>query len=80
MSRSAEIVAWVCFVIGIALLLAGVVIGLALTFRRATKEVEHKMRQVRNKVDDLKDTAVSGSMSARADEHAAATPRRRRPM
>ena len=73
MSHSAEIVAWTCFVVGILLLLAGVVIGLALTFRKATKQVEHKMRQVRHKVDELRDTAVSGSMSARADDHAAAS-------
>ena len=73
MSSSAEIVAWACFVVGIVLLFAGVVIGLALTFRKATKHVEHTMRQLRNKVDELKDTAVSGSMSARADEQAAAT-------
>ena len=73
MSSSAEIVAWACFVVGIVLLFAGVLIGLALTFRRATKQVEHKMKQVRNKVDELKETAVSGSMRATADEHAAAS-------
>ena len=60
MSRSAEIVAWTCFVVGIVLLLAGVLIGLALTFRKTTKQVEHKMRQVRAKVDELTETAVSG--------------------
>jgi hypothetical protein len=72
-SRSAEIVAWTCFVVGIALLLAGVLIGLALTFRRATKQVEHKMRQVRAKVDELTETAVSGSLHSHADHEAAAT-------
>jgi hypothetical protein len=72
-SHSAEIVAWTCFVVGIALLLAGVVIGLALTFRKATKQVEHKMRQVRAKVDELTETAVSGSLHSHADHEAAAT-------
>lgn len=73
MSHSAEIVAWTCFVVGILLLLAGVVIGLALTFRKATKQVEHKMRQVRAKVDELTETAVSGSLHSHADHEAAAT-------
>ena len=73
MSHSAEIVAWTCFVVGIVLLLAGVVIGLALTFRKATKQVEHKMRQVRAKVDELTETAVSGSLHSHADHEAAAT-------
>ena len=72
MSHSAEIVAWTCFVVGILLLLAGVVIGLALTFRKATKQVEHKMRQVRAKVDELTETAVSGSLHSHADHEAAA--------
>jgi len=72
-SHSAEIVAWTCFVVGILLLLAGVVIGLALTFRKATKQVEHKMRQVRAKVDELTETAVSGSLHSHADHEAAAT-------
>ena len=73
MSHSAEIVAWTCFVVGILLLLAGIVIGLALTFRKATKQVEHKMRQVRAKVDELTETAVSGSLHSHADHEAAAT-------
>ena len=73
MSSSAEIVAWVCFVVGITLLAAGVLIGLALTFRKATKQVEHKMRQVRAKVDELTETAVSGSLHSHADHEAAAT-------
>jgi Tfp pilus assembly protein PilO len=70
-SRSAEIVAWTCFVVGIVLLLAGVLIGLALTFRKATKEVQEKMRVLRGKVDELKDTAINGSLKASADEQAA---------
>ena len=73
MSRSAEIVAWTCFVVGIALLLVGLLIGLALTFRKTTKQVEYKMRQVRAKVDELTETAVSGSLHSHADHEAAAT-------
>jgi hypothetical protein len=70
-SRSAEIVAWTCFVVGIVLLLAGVLIGLGLTFRKTTKEVHEKMRVLRGKVDELKDTAINGSLKASADEQAA---------
>ena len=72
MSRSAEIVAWTCFVVGIVLLFAGVLIGLALTFRKTTKEVQEKMRVLRGKVDELKDTAINGSLKASPDEQAAA--------
>ena len=70
-SRSAEIVAWTCFVVGIVLLFAGVLIGLALTFRKTTKEVQAKLKVLRGKVDDLKDTAINGSLKASADEQAA---------
>ena len=71
MSSSAEIVAWTCFVVGIVLLFAGVLIGLALTFRKTTKEVQEKMRVLRGKVDELKDTAINGSLKASPDEQAA---------
>ncbi len=71
MSTSAEIVAWVCFVVGIVLLLAGVVIGLVLSLRRVTKEWNQKVTQLRGQVDDLKKTAVTGSMRAAPDEGSA---------
>jgi hypothetical protein len=72
-SRSAEIVAWTCFVIGIVLLFAGVVIGFALSFRKTTKDVQEKVMRLRGQVDDLKDSAVTGSLRATADEGAAST-------
>jgi hypothetical protein len=68
---SAEIVAWACFVVGIVLLLAGVFIGLVLSFRKASHDVNAKMNQLRGKVDDLKETAVSGSLRAGPDESSA---------
>ena len=71
MSDSAEIVAWVCFVVGIVLLLVGVGIGLVLSLRRVTREWHQKMTQLRGQVDDLKATAVTGSMRAAPDEGAA---------
>jgi len=70
-STSAEIVAWACFVVGIVLLFAGVAIGLVLSLRRVTKEWHQKVTQLRGQVDDLKATAVSGSMRAAPDESAA---------
>jgi hypothetical protein len=72
-SRSAEIVAWTCFVIGIVLLFAGVVIGFALSFRKATKDVQERVMRLRGQVDDLRETAVTGSLRATADEGAAST-------
>lgn len=46
----AEIVAWTCFVVGIALLVGGVVIGLLTSPRRAPRTAE----DARNKLDDAK--------------------------
>ena len=70
-SSSAEIVAWTCFVVGLVLLIAGVLVGLALTFRKTTKDVKDKVMQLRSKVDELKETAINGSLKASADEQAA---------
>jgi hypothetical protein len=72
-SRSAEIVAWACFVVGIVLLFAGVLIGLALTFWKRTQDVKQKVEEAKDKVDQLKATAMSGSLKATADQEAAAS-------
>jgi uncharacterized membrane protein len=72
-SRSAEIVAWTCFVVGIVLLFAGVAIGLALSFRKQAQDVKRKVDEALDKVDELKDMATSGWLKASADESAAAT-------
>ena len=73
MSRSAEIVAWTCFVVGIVLLFAGVAIGLALTFGKKVQDVKRKVEEAKDKVDQLRETAMSGSLKAAPDEGAAAT-------
>ena len=73
MSRSAEIVAWACFVVGIVLLFAGVAIGLGLTFWKRTQDVRQKVEEAKGKVDQLKATAMSGSLKATPDQDAAAS-------
>ena len=73
MSRSAEIVAWSCFFVGVVLLFAGVVIGLGLTFGKKVQDVKEKVEHAKSKVDELEETAMSGSLKATADEGAAAT-------
>jgi hypothetical protein len=72
-SRSAEIVAWSCFFVGVVLLFAGVAIGLALSFRKQAQDVKQKVDEALDKVDELKDMATSGWLKASADESAAAT-------
>jgi hypothetical protein len=72
MSTQAEIVAWTCFVIGTALLLGGVFIGLYVTFKTAREHVRSKVDEARRKIDELKTTAVSAAQSDRASEPAAA--------
>ena len=73
MSRSAEIVAWSCFFVGVGLLSAGVAIGLGLTFGRKVQDVRRKVEEAKDKIEELKVTAMSGSLKATADEGAAAT-------
>jgi hypothetical protein len=72
-SRSAEIVAWSCFFVGVVLLFAGVAIGLALSFRKQARDVKEKVDEALDKVEELKDMATSGWMKATADEGAAAS-------
>jgi hypothetical protein len=72
-SRSAEIVAWSCFFVGVALLFAGVAIGLGLTFWRKTQDVKQKVEEAKDQIEELKETAMSGSMKATVDEGAAAS-------
>jgi hypothetical protein len=71
-SDSAEIVAWTCFVVGIVLLTAGVVMGLALTFWKHRQDVTKKVEEAKAKVDELKATAMSQTR-ATAGEAPAAT-------
>ena len=73
LSGSAEAVAWICLALGAALLLAGVVIGLALSFKKAPTDVEKKVEEAKSKVDALKDTAKTGALAATSDEQSAAT-------
>jgi hypothetical protein len=72
-SRSAEIVAWSCFFVGVVLLFAGVAIGLGLTFWRKTQDVKQKVEEAKDQIEELKETAMSGSMKATVDEGAAAS-------
>jgi cell division protein FtsL len=74
LTGNAELVAWICFIAGVVLLLAGVVIGLYLTFTKAKRDVEEvkkKVEEAKNHVDDLRASAVSGSLRGEANEEAA---------
>ena len=71
MSRSAEIVAWVCFVVGIGVLFSGIAIGLFLTFRKTTRDVRKKVAEGKDKVDDLT-TAMTSTMRAGPGQETAA--------
>ena len=72
MSTQAEIVAWTCFVLGTVLLLVGVVLGFYVTFRSTREHVKAKMEQAKQKIDELKATAVSSAKADSANEPAAA--------
>jgi hypothetical protein len=76
MSENAEIVAWVCFALGAVILLAGVVIGLILSFAKnpkhmSTKTASKKIEEALLKVDALKSTALAAASEPTADTTAA---------
>lgn len=77
LSNSAQVVAWVCFGLGVLVLLAGVVIGLVLSFGKTpkgvtAKDATAKVTEAAAKVEALKTTAVAGANSPTSDATAAA--------
>ncbi len=76
MSTNAEIVAWVCFALGVAILLGGVTVGLVLSFRKTAKSVSAKdasakVKDAVQQVEALKATAVAGAENPASDASAA---------
>jgi hypothetical protein len=49
---NAETVAWICLIVGIIVLLAGVAIGLVTSFRTAPKAEEKKITEARQKIEE----------------------------
>jgi hypothetical protein len=77
LSNSAQVVAWLCFGLGVLLLLAGAVIGLVLSFGKApkgvtAKDATAKVEDAAAKVQTLKTTAVAGANNPTSDSTAAA--------
>jgi hypothetical protein len=76
LSGSAKAVAWICFIVGIVLLLAGVLIGLWVTFKtpatKAADEAKKKIEDAKRLVDSLRTTAVQASLTEEADANAQA--------
>jgi hypothetical protein len=72
MSTQAQIVAWTCFVVGTVLLLVGVVIGFYVTFKTTGEHMKTKVDEAKQKIEELKTTAVSAARADSADEPAAA--------
>ena len=77
MSTSAHVVAWICFVLGALILVAGMVIGLSLSSIRKTtqavtaKEVSDKIKDASQTVEQLKKEAVASAQKPARDEDAA---------
>jgi hypothetical protein len=71
MSSQAEIVSWACFVIGAALVVIGLLIGLYLTFRKTVQEtkqrLEEKANDVRRQINSLQTIAVDAASTAQAN-------------
>jgi predicted histidine transporter YuiF (NhaC family) len=72
MSTQAEIVAWTCFVVGTVLLLVGVVIGFYVTFRNTRAQIQTKVEEAKQRIEELKTTALSAARADSASEPAAA--------
>ncbi|MGA2452774.1 MAG: hypothetical protein ABSG93_04580 [Solirubrobacteraceae bacterium] len=76
LSNSALVVAWVCFVIGGLVFLAGVVLGLLMSWRETTKgvsakEAKAKVQDAATKVKALTATAVTTANTEGKDTAAA---------
>ncbi len=76
-STNAEIVAWICFGLGVVILILGVAIGLVLGFRKTSKTVSAKDASAKvddaaTKIDALKTTAVASAQSPQSNADAAA--------
>jgi hypothetical protein len=76
-STSAQIVAWVCFGLGIAILLTGARIGLGLSSAKAkkgfsAKDAQAKVEDASTKVQELKTSAMASALSTTSDSRAAA--------
>jgi predicted histidine transporter YuiF (NhaC family) len=72
MSTQAEIVAWTCFVVGTVLLLVGVIIGFYVTFKKAGEHAQKKVDEAKQRIEELRMTAVSAARADNASEPAAA--------
>jgi hypothetical protein len=72
-----EVVAWICFGVGVVILTAGVVIGLVLSFKETpkgvtAKDAKAKVEEALTKVQELKTSAVANANTAAVDQAAAA--------
>lgn len=70
LSGDANTVAWICFILGLLLVVAGTIIGLVLSFIRAEKKVEEKAKEVQQKVEQLQAGAESQQVQAAAEANA----------
>jgi hypothetical protein len=61
LTGDAKAVAWVCFGLGIVLVVVGVVIGLYLSFTKTKKDVEKKVEEAAQHIDNAKQAALTGS-------------------
>ena|SRR5690348_612930 len=59
LSTSAEIVAWICFGLGVLLVIGGVVLGLALSYPKTVVDIRRKVEHAKARVDELLATAVA---------------------
>jgi hypothetical protein len=75
-STSAQIVAWICFGLGVVILLTGVRIGLGLSFAKtnkglSAKDAKAKVEDASTKVQALKTQAMTAALSPTSDSSAA---------
>jgi hypothetical protein len=73
LTGNAELVAWVCFGLGVLLVLAGVITGFDLSSRKVTSDVQRKVNEASATIDQLRSAAVAGALNAATDQESAST-------
>jgi hypothetical protein len=73
LSTSAEIVAWICFGLGVLLVIGGVVLGLALSYPKTVVDIRKKVEHAKARVDELLATAVATAGESAPNPGAAAS-------
>ena len=70
--KNADVVAWISFGLGVAVLIAGVVVGLVTSLKKAPEATKQKIDEAKDKIDETKSNLAAAQAQAGAGGAAAA--------